>query len=83
GQICSAVALLNEAKRGEASYLTENFSSKSSAVTLSDDEIRERMSGNLCRCGAYPNILKAIKEVHTGKEVAQTWNFAQETEAAE
>ncbi|MFV0389817.1 MAG: (2Fe-2S)-binding protein [Pyrinomonadaceae bacterium] len=83
GQICSAVALLNEAKRGEASYLTENFSSKSSAVTLSDDEIRERMSGNLCRCGAYPNILKAIKEVHTGKEVAQTWNFAEEKEAAE
>lgn len=80
GQICSAVALLDEAKRGEASYLTENISAKSSAVNLSDDEIRERMSGNLCRCGAYPNILKAIKEVHTGKEVAQTWSFANKNE---
>ncbi len=76
GQICSAVALLNEAKQGEVSYVTENIGPKSTSMTLSDDEIRERMSGNLCRCGAYPNILKAIKEVHTGKETAATWNFA-------
>jgi xanthine dehydrogenase YagT iron-sulfur-binding subunit len=76
GQICSAVALLDEASRGEVSYVSENIPAKSSALKLSDDEIRERMSGNLCRCGAYPNILKAIKEVHTGEEVAQTWNFA-------
>ncbi len=82
GQICSAVALLDEAKRGEASYVSENISAKSSALKLSDDEIRERMSGNLCRCGAYPNILKAIKEVHTGKEVAKTWNFANGNEEA-
>jgi xanthine dehydrogenase YagT iron-sulfur-binding subunit len=81
GQICSAVALLDEAKRGEASYVTENISAKSNALKLSDDEIRERMSGNLCRCGAYPNILKAVKEVHTGKEVARTWSFAREEEA--
>jgi xanthine dehydrogenase YagT iron-sulfur-binding subunit len=74
GQICSAVALLDEAKAGEASFVTE----PGSAVTgkLADDEIRERMSGNICRCGAYPNILKAFKEVHTGEETAETWNFA-------
>ncbi|MEZ5427148.1 MAG: 2Fe-2S iron-sulfur cluster-binding protein [Pyrinomonadaceae bacterium] len=76
GQICSAVALMVEAKNGEASYVSENIQAKPRAVQLSDDEIRERMSGNLCRCGAYPNIVAAIKEVHTGKEVAQTWQFA-------
>ena len=65
GQICSAVAVLNEAKNGEASYVTSDLRQKTRAVQLSDDEIRERMSGNLCRCGAYPNIVAAIKEVHT------------------
>ena len=76
GQICSAVALLDEAKQGEVSHVSENVSAKSRSLTLSDDEIRERMSGNLCRCGAYPNIVKAIKEVHRGEETAATWNFA-------
>lgn len=76
GQICSAVALMDEAKKGEASYLTENIREKPFSVQLSDDEIRERMSGNICRCGAYPNIIAAIKEVHSGKEVAQNWQFA-------
>lgn len=77
GQICSAVALLNEAKNGEASYVTSDVRQKPRALQLSDDEIRERMSGNLCRCGAYPNIVKAIKEVHTGKPIdAVAWNFA-------
>ena len=82
GQICSAVALLNEAKNGEASFVTENIQAKSRSLTLSDDEIRERMSGNLCRCGAYPNILAAIKEVHTGKEQAKGWQFAGEDNVA-
>jgi xanthine dehydrogenase YagT iron-sulfur-binding subunit len=76
GQICSAVALIDEAKNGEASYLTENIREKPLSVQLSDDEIRERMSGNICRCGAYPNILAAIKEVHSGNEIAQNWQFA-------
>lgn len=67
GQICSAVALMQEAKNGEASYVTDDVRRKSNAVRLSDEEIRERMSGNLCRCGAYPNIVAAIREVHTGK----------------
>ena len=78
GQICSAVALMTEAKNGEASFVTENIGAKSRSVTLSDDEIRERMSGNICRCGAYPNILAAIREVHTGKESAQNWEFYEE-----
>ncbi len=77
GQICSSVALLDEAKQGEVSFVTENISAKTRALTLSDDEIRERMAGNLCRCGAYPNIVKAIKEVHRGEETAATWNFAE------
>jgi len=68
GQICSAVAMLDEAKRGDASQVTQNLS-LTVAGKLSDDEIRERMSGNLCRCGAYPNILEAIKEVHGGAKV--------------
>lgn len=75
GQICSAVALMNEAKHGEASYVTVNVRTKSAPLQLSDEEIRERMSGNICRCGAYPNIVAAIQEVHTGKEVAQGWTF--------
>jgi xanthine dehydrogenase YagT iron-sulfur-binding subunit len=78
GQICSAVALMNEARNGEASYVSENIRQKARALKLSDDEIRERMSGNICRCGAYPNILKAIKEVHTGEAVAETWEFYKE-----
>ncbi len=75
GQICSAVALLDEAKKGEVSYVTENVRQKSGPVQLSNEEIRERMSGNICRCGAYPNIVAAIQEVHSGKPVAQTWQF--------
>ena len=75
GQICSAVALLNEAKNGEASYVSTNFRTNAKSLKLSDDEIRERMSGNICRCGAYPNIVAAIREVHSGKESAQSWSF--------
>ena len=82
GQICSAVALMNEAKNGEASYVTADVRSKPRSIQLSDEEIRERMSGNICRCGAYPNIVAAIKEVHTGKTQAHTWQFAGENETA-
>ena len=82
GQICSAVALMNEAKNGEASYVTANLRSNARDIKLSDDEIRERMSGNICRCGAYPNIVDAIREVHTGKDVAQKWQFAGDDETA-
>ena len=81
-QICSEVAVLDEAKKGEASFLTADVRGKARSLQLSDDEIRERMSGNLCRCGAYPNIVAAIREVHTGKAVAQKWQFAGENDIA-
>ena len=60
GQICSGVALLNEAARGDASFVTADLT-KTTAVELSADEIRERMSGNICRCGAYPGIVQAVQ----------------------
>jgi xanthine dehydrogenase YagT iron-sulfur-binding subunit len=65
GQICSAVALMQEAKNGDASQVTQNLNVKAANLKLSDDEIRERMSGNICRCGAYPNIVAAIREVQS------------------
>ena len=71
GQICSAVALLNEAKNGEASYVTADVRQRPSSIQLSDDEIRERMSGNLCRCGAYPNIIAAIQEAYAHEVLAR------------
>jgi xanthine dehydrogenase YagT iron-sulfur-binding subunit len=61
GQVCSAVALLREAAEGQASAVTQG--ERPPAGALADDEIRERMSGNLCRCGAYPNIVAAIRGV--------------------
>jgi xanthine dehydrogenase YagT iron-sulfur-binding subunit len=58
GQLCSAVGMLREAEAGWPSAVTTDLTTEH--VTLSDDEIRERMSGNLCRCGAYANIVPAI-----------------------
>ena len=63
GQICSAVALLDEVEAGEASAVTANISDIDAPIELTDAEIRERMSGNLCRCGAYPGIVAAVREV--------------------
>ncbi|MCF3973891.1 2Fe-2S iron-sulfur cluster-binding protein [Paracoccus salsus] len=60
GQICSATAMLDELRAGWPSVVTEGLSGPSDP---SDDELRERMSGNLCRCGAYSNIIAAIREV--------------------
>jgi xanthine dehydrogenase YagT iron-sulfur-binding subunit len=60
GQICSAVGMLTESRQGMPSYVTEDLSQP--AAELSDAEIRERMSGNICRCAAYPNIVAAIKQ---------------------
>ncbi len=76
GQICSSVALLQEAKNGEASYVTEDIKNIRPIKELSEEEIRERMSGNICRCGAYNNIVQAIQEVQSGKEVKPKWEFA-------
>jgi len=61
GQICSAAGMLNEIAAGMPSHVTADFSV--SHIALTDDEIRERMSGNLCRCAAYPNIVAAIRQV--------------------
>lgn len=60
GQICSAVGMLQEVRAGWPSHVTEDLTSQ--PVALSDGEIRERMSGNLCRCAAYPNIVAAIRD---------------------
>ena len=60
GQICSAVAVLSEIKRGDASHVTPDVTRP--VTELTDDEVRERMSGNLCRCGAYAGIVAAVRQ---------------------
>ncbi|MDM0033496.1 aldehyde dehydrogenase iron-sulfur subunit PaoA [Variovorax sp. J22P271] len=60
GQICSAVAVLKEIDQGIPSHVSADLTAK---PLLSADELRERMSGNICRCGAYSNIVEAITEV--------------------
>jgi xanthine dehydrogenase YagT iron-sulfur-binding subunit len=62
GQICSAVGMAEEVRRGVPSYVTGDLSSES--IALSRDELRERMSGNLCRCGAHNGIVAAIAETY-------------------
>ena len=60
GQICSAVSALEEIKQGIPSHVTADLNTK---PLLSSEELRERMSGNICRCGAYSNIIDAINDV--------------------
>ena len=60
GQICSATAMLEELKAGWPSAATTDGSQE---ILPSDEDLRERMSGNLCRCGAYSNIIDAIRDV--------------------
>jgi len=60
GQICSAVAVLGEIKGGIPSHVSANLTAQPQVTAV---ELRERMSGNICRCGAYSNILDAITEV--------------------
>jgi xanthine dehydrogenase YagT iron-sulfur-binding subunit len=80
GQICSAVGLLEEARRGDVSHVTEDVTVTTTRLT--DDQIRERMSGNICRCGAYPGIVAAIQEVHSGRQTQHTWRFVDEDQLA-
>jgi xanthine dehydrogenase YagT iron-sulfur-binding subunit len=80
GQICSAVALLDEARRGEVSHVSEDLTATTTRLT--DEQIRERMSGNICRCGAYPGIVAAIQEVHSGRQTQHTWRFVDEEQLA-
>jgi len=63
GQICSSIAMLEEARRGVPSAVSRDLS-KPGPVDLTEDEARERMSGNLCRCGAYPNIVAAVRSTY-------------------
>src|SRR5690348_8052388 len=63
GQICSAVAVLEEMKAGIPSHVTSDLTAP---VAHGSEELRERMSGNLCRCAAYSNIIEAIEEVAIG-----------------
>src|SRR5712664_604213 len=62
GQIMSGVAVIEEAKKGWPSAATTDVRRKLTLADLSDVEIRERMSGNLCRCACYPNIVAAIAQ---------------------
>ena len=62
GQICSAVGMVEELRRGVPSHVTEDLAAET--IALSRDELRERMSGNLCRCGAYNGIVDAIATTH-------------------
>ena len=67
GQICSAVGLLGEAQNGDGSAVTADLA-RLGPVQLTHDEIRERMSGNICRCGAYPGIVDAVYRVSGGDQ---------------
>ena len=64
GQICSAIGMLEEAKAGMPSHVTADVASAN--MELTEAELRERMSGNVCRCCAYPNIIDAIREFARG-----------------
>jgi xanthine dehydrogenase YagT iron-sulfur-binding subunit len=64
GQICSAVGMLKEVQAGWPSHAGADVAA--TQVALTDAEIRERMSGNICRCGAYPNIVAAIRDAAQG-----------------
>jgi xanthine dehydrogenase YagT iron-sulfur-binding subunit len=59
GQICSAVGMLDEVRAGTPSHVSANLEQ---GATLAPEEIRERMSGNICRCSCYPNIVAAIQD---------------------
>ncbi len=63
GQICSAIGMIGELRRGVPSNVTAELSA--TTLSLTHDELRERMSGNLCRCGAYNGIVDAIASVYT------------------
>ncbi len=62
GQICASVALLDEVKNGYVSYVTSDLNNSPTLASLSETEIKERMSGNLCRCSAYNGIVAAVQQ---------------------
>ena len=68
GQLCSMVALLGEANSGEVSFVTPDVRRGSGPLQLSDAEIKERMSGNICRCGAYVHLIDAFREIQSASQ---------------
>lgn len=64
GQLCSAIAMADELERGVPSYVTADLTAET--IALDSDELRERMSGNLCRCGAYNGIAEAVAAIFAG-----------------
>jgi xanthine dehydrogenase iron-sulfur cluster and FAD-binding subunit A len=79
GQICSAVAVLDEIKAGIPSHATEDLNA---APQFSNAELRERMSGNICRCGAYSNIAEAVAEV-AGRARMKPFTYERATSPAQ
>ncbi|MFV5997416.1 (2Fe-2S)-binding protein [Streptomyces sp. NPDC056231] len=71
GQLCSAVGMLAEHAAGWPSAVTADVSPDAPARELDAEEVRERLSGNLCRCGAYPSIVRAVLETAAREEVAR------------
>jgi len=69
GQICSALGMISELRRGVPSHVTVDLAADE--IALTPDELRERMSGNLCRCGAYNGIVAAISETFAEAEPAE------------
>jgi xanthine dehydrogenase YagT iron-sulfur-binding subunit len=69
GQLCSAVAMAGEIARGIPSHVTRDLTAET--IPLDHDELRERMSGNLCRCGAYNGIVDAIAETFAGQDLKE------------
>ncbi|TAE61247.1 MAG: xanthine dehydrogenase [Nostocales cyanobacterium] len=63
GQICAAVSLVEEVKKGCVSYVTSDLNNPPQLAALSETEIKERLSGNLCRCSAYNGIVAAVQQV--------------------
>ncbi|GAA2252417.1 oxidoreductase [Streptomyces ruber] len=63
GQICSALGAIDEARAGHPSHVTDPGTPSGRPMPLGREEIRERLSGNLCRCGAYPHIVDAVEDV--------------------
>lgn len=72
GQIMSAVCLIEESARRIPSHATANVAAPPGLAELNDEEIRERMSGNICRCGAYPNIIAAVRQVRAAEQGGKT-----------
>ncbi|MFH8470673.1 2Fe-2S iron-sulfur cluster-binding protein [Streptomyces sp. NPDC017991] len=80
GQICSAVAVIEEHAAGWPSAVTDDVRPEAGPPPLTPDEIRERMSGNLCRCGAYVSIVQAVARAAEADADARAAQAAQGTE---